>query len=84
MASTRHVAGSVPVGSLAWVANERATIEQLEAQELEEFAFAARNDLEWLNEHMADIFERNTLYATHRDLPPTWDLVNTRIVIWQS
>lgn len=55
--------GAVPVGSVAWITNEHAAIAQLEAQELEEFAYAARNDLEWLNEHMADIFERNTLYA---------------------
>lgn len=57
--------GSVPVGSTAWISNELKAIGQMEAQDLEEFAYAARNDLEWLNEHMADIFERNTMYAVH-------------------
>jgi hypothetical protein len=51
------------VGSVSWIANERSTVQQLGDQDMEDFAFAARNDLEWLNEHMAEIFERNNLYA---------------------
>ncbi|KAI5845684.1 hypothetical protein DFP73DRAFT_572921 [Morchella snyderi] len=49
------------VGSVSWIANERSTVQQLGDQDMEDFAFAARNDLEWLNEHMAEIFERNNL-----------------------
>lgn len=59
MMVTRHTAKPAPVGSLSWIANERALIRQHEEQDIEDFAFSARNDLEWLNEHMADIFERN-------------------------
>jgi hypothetical protein len=51
------------VGSLAWVANERFTVQQLEEQDVEDIAFAVRTDMDWLNEHMANIFERNILYA---------------------
>lgn len=57
--TTRQTAKPAPVGSHNWVANERALIRQHEEQDVEDFAFSARNDLEWLNEHMADIFERN-------------------------
>jgi hypothetical protein len=31
--------------------------------EAEEFAFSARNELDWLNEHMAEIFDENQLYV---------------------
>jgi len=51
------------VGSLAWIANERYTIERLEEQDVEDIAYAVRNDMDWLNEHMANIFEKNILYA---------------------
>lgn len=57
--AARQATKSVPVGSFNWIANERALIRQHEEQDIEDFAFSARNDLEWLNEHMADIFERN-------------------------
>jgi hypothetical protein len=53
------------VGSHAWIANERSIVQQLEDEDVEIMAYAIRNDMEWLNEHMANIFERNILYATH-------------------
>ncbi|KAI5797739.1 hypothetical protein EDC01DRAFT_613996 [Geopyxis carbonaria] len=49
------------VGSMAWIAKERVTFGEMEAQDLEDFSYSARHEFEWLNEHMADIFERNTL-----------------------
>jgi hypothetical protein len=51
------------VGSIAWANNERTAIRKLEDQDEEDIAFAVRNDMEWLNEHMANIFERPILYA---------------------
>lgn len=57
-----------PVGSMDWVVAERAAARQLEEQDIEDFAFMARTELEWLNEHMAEVFERDQLYAT--DLTP--------------
>jgi hypothetical protein len=30
-------------------------------EEIEEFAFSAHNEVDWLNEHMAEIFSQNQL-----------------------
>lgn len=49
------------VGSLQWVRDERQQAEAFIAQEVEEFAFSARNEIEWLNEHMAEVFSRRDL-----------------------
>ena len=47
------------VGSASWIAEERTTALQLVNAEAEEFSFSARNDVDWLNEHMAEIFSKN-------------------------
>ncbi|TGO83861.1 hypothetical protein BPOR_0582g00050 [Botrytis porri] len=47
------------VGSKGWIAEERSNALQLAAAEAEEFTFAARNEIDWLNEHMAEIFNKN-------------------------
>ncbi|KYK59298.1 inner centromere protein [Drechmeria coniospora] len=47
------------VGSAAWIAEERSSALQIVQSEVEEFSFSARNELEWLNEHMASIFDEN-------------------------
>lgn len=57
MASVRSRA-QVPVGSAQWRHDENDQVLQFETQEAEDFAFAARNEVEWLNEHMADIFSK--------------------------
>ncbi|KAG9259276.1 inner centromere protein [Emericellopsis atlantica] len=49
------------VGSTAWVAEERSCAKQIVESEVEEFSFSARNELDWLNEHMAGIFDENQL-----------------------
>lgn len=49
------------VGSAQWIQNERDHAGQLIDQEVEEFSFSVRNELEWLNEHMADIFSKNQM-----------------------
>jgi hypothetical protein len=59
MASLRTKA---PVGSAPWLVTERRQVDEFIAQEVEEFGFAARNEMEWLNEHMADIFAPGNLY----------------------
>lgn len=54
--------GKMPaVGSAQWIQNERDHAGQLIDQEVEEFSFSVRNELEWLNEHMADIFSKNQM-----------------------
>ncbi|ORY03833.1 hypothetical protein BCR34DRAFT_492048 [Clohesyomyces aquaticus] len=45
-----------PIGSAQWILDERHQSNDLVSQELEDFGFSVRNELEWLNEHMADIF----------------------------
>jgi hypothetical protein len=49
------------VGSLSWISNERSIFQQLEDQDVEDIAYSVHNSMEWLNEHMANIFERNLL-----------------------
>ncbi|USP81386.1 hypothetical protein yc1106_08660 [Curvularia clavata] len=43
------------IGSAGWILEERHQSTTLVAQELEDFGFSVRNELEWLNEHMFDI-----------------------------
>lgn len=47
------------VGSAAWIAQERKTALEIVESEAEEFTFSASNEIEWLNEHMAEIFSQN-------------------------
>ena len=61
MASVR-AKGQPAVGSARWVYDERETAKEFIDQEVEEFTFSARNEMEWLNEHMADIFSRNQFH----------------------
>lgn len=49
------------MGSAAWVAEERSSAMQIAQSEVEEFEFSARNEVEWLNEHMAEIFSENQM-----------------------
>jgi len=61
MAAVRSKAQS-PVGSAQWITDENEQISLFGIQEAEDFAFSARNEVEWLNEHMAEIFSKNQLY----------------------
>lgn len=51
----------LPVGSAAWIAEERATAMDMTRAEIEEHSFSVRNDMDWLNEHMAEIFSENQM-----------------------
>ncbi|KOS18263.1 hypothetical protein ESCO_003008 [Escovopsis weberi] len=51
------------VGSAAWISEERSSALQIVDQEIEEFSYSARNELEWINEHMAGILNENEMYA---------------------
>ncbi|KAF7532510.1 hypothetical protein G7054_g7879 [Neopestalotiopsis clavispora] len=51
------------VGSAPWTAEERSSAQNIVQDEIEEFTFSARNDFEWLNEHMADIFSENQIHV---------------------
>ncbi|PVH98988.1 hypothetical protein DM02DRAFT_672988 [Periconia macrospinosa] len=47
------------IGSAQWMLEERHQANDLVSQELEDFGFSVRNELEWLNEHMVEIFAQN-------------------------
>lgn len=50
-----------PVGSAAWVSTEKENVSQLVDQEMEEIEYPVSHEMDWLNEHMADIFNNNQL-----------------------
>ena len=49
-------ARATAVGTVSWIAAEKENALQLVQAEKEEVAFPAQHQLEWLNEHMAEIF----------------------------
>jgi hypothetical protein len=54
--ASRSKAKAPAIGTAGWILQERHQANDAVAQELEEFGFLVRNELEWLNEHMADVF----------------------------
>ncbi|WPG99956.1 Hypothetical protein R9X50_00277900 [Acrodontium crateriforme] len=54
-------AKTLPTGSTQWIQSERDQAGQFVQQEAEEFSYSVRNELEWLNEHMAEIFSKEQL-----------------------
>jgi hypothetical protein len=61
MAAARAKAANV--GSTQWVQKEREQAGEFVEQELEEFGYSVRNEMEWLNEHMAEIFSSSAMYV---------------------
>lgn len=55
--------GHQPVGSAAWITDEKENIMRLVDEEMEEIEFPVRHEMEWLNEHMAEIFSKNQLWV---------------------
>lgn len=51
------------VGSADWITEERASALNIAQAEAEEFSFSVRNEFDWLNEHMADVFNENEMYV---------------------
>ncbi|QDS68155.1 hypothetical protein FKW77_010345 [Venturia effusa] len=52
-----------PVGSAPWIVSERRQANDLVDQEVEEFEYSIRNEMEWLHEHMHDIFAGNNMHV---------------------
>ncbi|GKZ19723.1 hypothetical protein AbraIFM66951_009792 [Aspergillus brasiliensis] len=48
-----------PVGSAAWISTEKENFMQLVDQEMEEIEYPVRHEMDWLNEHMAEVFSDN-------------------------
>lgn len=57
------------IGSATWLRAERNTINRLFAQDVEDFAFSARQEIDWLNEHMEGVFTA-TLGGVYVDSHP--------------
>lgn len=53
----------MPVGSSQWVQHERDQAADFVGQDVEEFSYSVRNELDWLNERMADIFSKTEVYV---------------------
>ncbi|KAI4114293.1 MAG: hypothetical protein LQ345_004901 [Seirophora villosa] len=58
----RNMAPSI--GSMQWLDQENQQVAQFADQEAEDFAFSVRNELDFLNEHMAEIFSKNQVNIT--------------------
>lgn len=50
-----------PVGSTQWIQSEREQADAFIRDEADEFGYSVKNEFEWLNEHMADIFSQNNV-----------------------
>ena len=54
------------VGSAGWIQSEKSEAARLGSEAVEEFGFSVRNELDWLNEHMMEIFSKDQMYvASH-------------------
>lgn len=51
------------IGSSQWIQKEREQAGEFVEQEVEEFGYSVRNEMEWLNEHMAEIFSAGAVYV---------------------
>ncbi|KAK3116654.1 hypothetical protein LTR53_002768 [Teratosphaeriaceae sp. CCFEE 6253] len=52
---------AAPVGSASWIQCEREQAAHFIDQEAEELGFSVRNEMDWLNEHLSDVFSRNNV-----------------------
>ena len=59
--TTMAARAQATVGSAAWIAAEKENALQLLEQEKEEVIFPAQHEMEWLNEHMSEIFSKTHL-----------------------
>ena len=57
MAASR--AKSQPIGSTEWIRNEHDQAADLVQQDVDDFEFMVRNELDWLNAHMSQIFSED-------------------------
>ncbi|KAE8379077.1 hypothetical protein BDV26DRAFT_260283 [Aspergillus bertholletiae] len=53
-----------PVGSAAWISTEKENFTNLLNQEMEEVEYPVRHEMDWLNEHMAEIFSHDQFNFT--------------------
>lgn len=61
-------ARATAVGTASWIAAEKENALHLLQNEKEEVIYPAQHQLEWLNEHMAEIFSKGHLYVIHEEM----------------
>ena len=65
--ATKSRAMASKIGSTPWLDQENQQMAQFAAQETDDFVFSVRNELDFLNEHMADIFSKNQVYDFYNE-----------------
>ncbi|KAF3918570.1 hypothetical protein AA313_de0200430 [Arthrobotrys entomopaga] len=71
------------VGSSQWIINEVSEAHRREADHLEDFTIAVRNELEWLNEHMSDLFSQDTDFGIQNEASsPTHTPAGTHVAVF--
>lgn len=61
-------ARTTAVGTPSWIAAEKENALHVFQNEKEEVIYPAQHQLEWLNEHMAEIFSKSHLYVKLGDI----------------
>lgn len=52
------------VGTAEWLQTERQHADDKIREEVEEFGYAVKNELEWLNAHLGEVFSQSQVYAS--------------------
>lgn len=82
--ASKATAMAPSIGSLPWLGQENQQIAQFSAQEAEDFAFSVRNELDFLNEHMAEIFSKNQVYGFCSDLETVLTLIRNITEVFKT
>ncbi len=53
------------VASSEWIQTERALAGQWLGEAADDFGYSVRNELEWLDEHMKEVFSKDQVYVIH-------------------
>ncbi|KAL8814318.1 MAG: hypothetical protein Q9223_006449, partial [Gallowayella weberi] len=62
--ATRSRYAAPAIGSMPWLDQENQHVAQFAAQEADDFAFSVRNELDFLNEHMTELFSKTQVNIT--------------------
>lgn len=55
---TGSITGNSAVGTVSWAEKELNVVKDLVSNDVEDLTYAARRELEWLNEHLIEIIDR--------------------------
>lgn len=55
---TGSITANSAVGTTSWAEKELSVVKDLVSNDVEDLAYAARRELEWLNEHLIEIIDR--------------------------